>query len=296
MHFATPSWRSSCCQLLLFCFYSSELVNFSLCGLVYGPVGRFYLHPLPHRCGCHLLGGPPFFVFCCLPTFSLGISCLSPDAQTGRRRPGALTVFIIRTWFDADGRGLGPGRSRVFCPGVSGRGRDVRPPARPQVRPTAPRVTPRISKQERHDKAAMQAVANQALHLQQNKARDARDVELQGQLLRSIETLSHRMEANTTCVLVEVVLLLTAKSSQAQRSQDLPRPAQPPPRPAQPRRAQPPAEPSTAPRRGTCESRCLESGVSTDPEPCGFAHPRLAVRGFPVSGEKGILVVEPSPG
>ncbi|KAM7300846.1 hypothetical protein ISCGN_016431 [Ixodes scapularis] len=47
---------------------------------------------------------------------------------------------------------------------------------------------------------------------------------------------------------------------------------------------------------GTCESRCLESGVSTDPEPCGFARPRLAVRGFPVSGEKGILVVEPSPG
>ncbi|KAM7282496.1 putative ptm1 [Ixodes scapularis] len=47
---------------------------------------------------------------------------------------------------------------------------------------------------------------------------------------------------------------------------------------------------------GTCESRCLESGVSTDPEPCGFARPRLAVRGFPVSEEKGILVVEPSPG
>ncbi|KAM7290320.1 hypothetical protein ISCGN_026965 [Ixodes scapularis] len=43
-------------------------------------------------------------------------------------------------------------------------------------------------------------------------------------------------------------------------------------------------------------SRCLESGVSTDPEPCGFARPRLAVRGFPVSGEKGILVVELSPG
>ncbi|KAM7291837.1 putative elongator complex protein 1 [Ixodes scapularis] len=47
---------------------------------------------------------------------------------------------------------------------------------------------------------------------------------------------------------------------------------------------------------GTCESRCWESGVSTDPEPCGFARPRLAMRGFPVSGEKGILVVEPSPG
>ncbi|KAG0418985.1 hypothetical protein HPB47_004450 [Ixodes persulcatus] len=48
--------------------------------------------------------------------------------------------------------------------------------------------------------------------------------------------------------------------------------------------------------RGTCESRCLECGVFTDPEPCGLARPRLAVRGFPVSGEKGILVVEPSPG
>ncbi|KAG0445475.1 hypothetical protein HPB47_014762, partial [Ixodes persulcatus] len=47
---------------------------------------------------------------------------------------------------------------------------------------------------------------------------------------------------------------------------------------------------------GTCESRCLVSGVTTNPEPCGFARPRLAVRGFPVSGEKGILVVEPSPG
>ncbi|KAM7300791.1 hypothetical protein ISCGN_016376 [Ixodes scapularis] len=47
---------------------------------------------------------------------------------------------------------------------------------------------------------------------------------------------------------------------------------------------------------GTCENRCLESGVSTDPEPCGFARPRLAVRGFPVSGEKGILVVESNPG
>ncbi|KAG0443860.1 hypothetical protein HPB47_014448, partial [Ixodes persulcatus] len=47
---------------------------------------------------------------------------------------------------------------------------------------------------------------------------------------------------------------------------------------------------------GTCESRCLESGVSTGPEPSGLARPRLAVRGFAVSGEKGILVVEPSPG
>ncbi|KAG0413296.1 hypothetical protein HPB47_009557 [Ixodes persulcatus] len=101
---------------------------------------------------------------------------------------------------------------------------DVRPPSRPRVRPTAPRATPRISRQERHDEAAMQAVANQTLQLQQNEARDARDVEFQGQLLRSIETLSHRMEAvaeanqeqaratqavalelqNTTRVLVEV--------------------------------------------------------------------------------------------
>ncbi|KAM7307745.1 uncharacterized protein ISCGN_011381 [Ixodes scapularis] len=32
------------------------------------------------------------------------------------------------------------------------------------------------------------------------------------------------------------------------------------------------------------------------PQPCGFAHPRLAVRGFPVYREKGILVVEFSPG
>ncbi|KAM7284175.1 uncharacterized protein ISCGN_001272 [Ixodes scapularis] len=52
--------------------------------------------------------------------------------------------------------------------------------------------------------------------------------------------------------------------------------------------------PTHPPARGTCESRCLVSGVTTDPEPCGFARPRLAVRGFP--GEKGILVVEPSPG
>ncbi|KAM7290919.1 hypothetical protein ISCGN_027496 [Ixodes scapularis] len=47
---------------------------------------------------------------------------------------------------------------------------------------------------------------------------------------------------------------------------------------------------------GTCESRCLVSGVTTDSEPCRFTRPRLAVRGFPVSGEKGILVVEPSLG
>ncbi|KAG0438014.1 hypothetical protein HPB47_017187 [Ixodes persulcatus] len=46
--------------------------------------------------------------------------------------------------------------------------------------------------EERHDEAAMQAVANQTLQLQQN---EARDVEFQGQLPRSIETLSHRMEA-----------------------------------------------------------------------------------------------------
>ncbi|KAG0411565.1 hypothetical protein HPB47_011295 [Ixodes persulcatus] len=52
----------------------------------------------------------------------------------------------------------------------------------------------------------------------------------------------------------------------------------------------------STPAGGTCESRCLVSGVTTDPEPCGFARPRLAVRGFPVSGEKGILVVESSPG
>ncbi|KAM7282699.1 hypothetical protein ISCGN_002823 [Ixodes scapularis] len=47
---------------------------------------------------------------------------------------------------------------------------------------------------------------------------------------------------------------------------------------------------------GTYFSRCLVSGVTTNPEPCGFAHPRLAVRGVPVSGEKGTLVVELSPG
>ncbi|CAN8019199.1 unnamed protein product, partial [Ixodes persulcatus] len=93
-----------------------------------------------------------------------------------------------------------------------------------------------MSRQERHDEAAMQAVANQTLQLHQNEARDARDMEFRGQLLRSIETLSHRMEAvaeanqeqaratqavalelqNTTRVLVEVVLQLTAKRSQAQ--------------------------------------------------------------------------------
>ncbi|CAN7948848.1 unnamed protein product, partial [Ixodes pacificus] len=98
-----------------------------------------------------------------------------------------------------------------------------------------------MSRQERHDEAAMQAFVNQTLQLQQNETRDARDVEFQGQLLRSIETLSHRMEAvaeanqeqaratqavalelqNTTRVLVEVVLLLTAERSRAQRSQDL---------------------------------------------------------------------------
>ncbi|KAM7298225.1 hypothetical protein ISCGN_018837 [Ixodes scapularis] len=50
------------------------------------------------------------------------------------------------------------------------------------------------------------------------------------------------------------------------------------------------------PAGDTCESRCLESGVSTDPESCGFARPHLAVRGFPESGEKGILVVESNPG
>ncbi|KAM7290473.1 hypothetical protein ISCGN_027099 [Ixodes scapularis] len=49
-------------------------------------------------------------------------------------------------------------------------------------------------------------------------------------------------------------------------------------------------------QRGTYFSRCLVSGVTTNPEPCGFAHPRLAVRGVPVSGEKGTLVVELSPG
>ncbi|KAM7312770.1 hypothetical protein ISCGN_009674 [Ixodes scapularis] len=58
----------------------------------------------------------------------------------------------------------------------------------------------------------------------------------------------------------------------------------------------PPSDDDLVPSGGTCESRCLEGGVSTDPEPCGFARPRMAVRGFPVSGEKGILVVEPSPG
>ncbi|KAM7290616.1 hypothetical protein ISCGN_027232 [Ixodes scapularis] len=113
--------------------------------------------------------------------------------------------------------------------------RDVRPPARPRVRPTAPRATPRMSRQERRDEAAMQAVANQTLQLQENETRDARDIEFQGQLLRSIETLSHRMEAvaesnqeqaratqavalelqNTTRVLVEVVMLLTAERSRA---------------------------------------------------------------------------------
>ncbi|KAM7298552.1 uncharacterized protein ISCGN_019146 [Ixodes scapularis] len=47
---------------------------------------------------------------------------------------------------------------------------------------------------------------------------------------------------------------------------------------------------------GTCESRYLVSGVTTDPKPCGFTRPRMAVRGFSVSEEKGILVVESSLG
>lgn len=40
----------------------------------------------------------------------------------------------------------------------------------------------------------------------------------------------------------------------------------------------------------------LVSGVTTHPKRCGFVRPRLAVRGFPMFGEKGILVVEPIPG
>ncbi|KAM7310866.1 putative protein TPRXL [Ixodes scapularis] len=156
---------------------------------------------------------------------------------------------------------------------------DVRPPARPQVRSKAPRVAPRMSRQERHNEAAMQAVANQTLQLQQNETRDARDVEFHGQLLRSIETLSHCMKAvaeanqeqacttqvaalvklqNTTRVLVEVVLLLTAERSRAQQSQDLSSPAQPPlqPRLVQPPRAQPSrAEPSRAQHRRAEPSR-----------------------------------------
>ncbi|KAM7282492.1 hypothetical protein ISCGN_002642 [Ixodes scapularis] len=177
---------------------------------------------------------------------------------------------------EAEGRPTGAqaGHGQQAAEPVPSTSRDVRPPARPRVRPTAPRATPRMSRQERHDEAAMQAVANQTRQVQQNETRDARDVEFQGQLLRSIDTLSHRMEAvaesnqeqaratqavalelqNTTRVLVEVVLLLTAERSRALRSQDLPSPAQPPlqpsqvqPRPAEPRPAEPsPAEPSPA--------------------------------------------------
>ncbi|KAM7294388.1 hypothetical protein ISCGN_023894 [Ixodes scapularis] len=177
---------------------------------------------------------------------------------------------------EAEGRPTGAqaGHGQQAAEPVPSTSRDVRPPARPRVRPTAPRATPRMSRQERHDEAAMQAVANQTRQVQQNETRDARDVELQGQLLRSIDTLSHRMEAvaesnqeqaratqavalelqNTTRVLVEVVLLLTAERSRALRSQDLPSPAQPPlqpsqvqPRPAEHRPAEPrPAEPSPA--------------------------------------------------
>ncbi|KAM7282036.1 hypothetical protein ISCGN_002192 [Ixodes scapularis] len=181
---------------------------------------------------------------------------------------------------EAEGRPTGAqaGHGQQAAEPVPSTSRDVRPPARPRVRPTAPRATPRMSRQERHDEAAMQAVANQTRQVQQNETRDARDVEFQGQLLRSIDTLSHRMEAvaesnqeqaratqavalelqNTTRVLVEVVLLLTAERSRALRSQDLPSPAQPPlqpsqvqPRPAEPSPAAPsPAEPSpTEPSR-----------------------------------------------
>ncbi|KAG0429342.1 hypothetical protein HPB47_023747 [Ixodes persulcatus] len=127
---------------------------------------------------------------------------------------------------EAEGRPAGAqaGHGQQAAEPVPSTSRDVRPPVRPRVRPTAPRATPRMSRQERHDEAAMQAVANSSLQLQQNEARDARDVEFQGQLLRSIGTLSHRMEAvaesnqeqaratqavalelqNTTRVLVEV--------------------------------------------------------------------------------------------
>ncbi|KAG0411245.1 hypothetical protein HPB47_011643, partial [Ixodes persulcatus] len=51
------------------------------------------------------------------------------------------------------------------------------------------------------------------------------------------------------------------------------------------------------PRTGHLGRTCLMSGVITDPKPCGFTHPRLDVGGIPipVSGEKGILVVELNP-
>ncbi|KAM7294851.1 uncharacterized protein ISCGN_024356 [Ixodes scapularis] len=40
----------------------------------------------------------------------------------------------------------------------------------------------------------------------------------------------------------------------------------------------------------------LVNGVTTVPQPCGFVRPRLAVRAFPVSRKKVIVVVELSPG
>ncbi|KAG0413142.1 hypothetical protein HPB47_009716 [Ixodes persulcatus] len=50
-----------------------------------------------------------------------------------------------------------------------------------------------------------------------------------------------------------------------------------------------------------CSSKSKRAGVGIEPSIPGFRSasfhsPRLAMRAFPVSGEKGILVVEPSPG
>ncbi|KAG0444907.1 hypothetical protein HPB47_013240 [Ixodes persulcatus] len=86
---------------------------------------------------------------------------------------------------EAEGRPAGAqaGHGQQAAEPVPSTSRDVRPPVRPRVRPTAPRATPRMSRQERHDEAAMQAVANSTLQLQQNEARDARDVGFQGQVL-----------------------------------------------------------------------------------------------------------------
>ncbi|KAM7302136.1 uncharacterized protein ISCGN_017653 [Ixodes scapularis] len=172
-------------------------------------------------------------------------------------------------------------RRQMAAEPVPSTSRDATTSWGPWVRPTVPRAPPppppRQSRQERHDAAAIQAVEQQPLLLQQNVDQAAEEREFRGRLLEVLERISANLDRaasgqeNTHSTLVQVLLLLASKALEQPAAPAPPAAPPPPPPPPQPRPPRspgpssspgpsrspaPPPPPPRSPGSPRCSGRC----------------------------------------